>query len=627
MNFRGLDLNIQTPEDPSREGVRHHDAPAPSASLLSRAAKAPLRIWRSRISWRLAVMFFCFIVLAQAGTLAVTFHRFDDAGVLAEHFHAIVITTVSLSLLVTGLLILALSRWLLQPILKLRLNLLAAAKNPEKPELLSHTENVHDEIGGALVVANNLIRQNATNLKKLRSQAEDKIHQLAYYDSLTGLPNRAFFMEKLEDDIKRKVEEGEGRLAVICLDVDHFKDINDTMGHDVGDALLEIISKRLVKSLPDDVLIARASSDEFIIMAPLQNNQPNAAALVDKIFAAMAEPVSLLQEKFQVRVSIGAAHCPDDGMDARTILKNADIALNRAKEEGRDTVRYYSQDFDVAVQTRFQMLRDLRVALEENHLQLYYHPQFELKTGRIIGVEALLRWFRPDNSKNGGSMVPPLDFIPLAEESGLIVPIGEWVLKTACKMNKQWQDSGMPPFRIAVNISSVQFHRADLVRTVKEALDESGLDPKYLELEVTEGVFMENMDHAIEILNQLHRQGVELAVDDFGTGYSSLNYLRHFPIDRLKIDQTFVRNALINPDDRTIARTIIALGHSLNLKVMAEGVETQEHEDFLRAEGCDEAQGYKYSKPIPEQKLREFVAEYNRGLAKTTKLTIVEDRA
>jgi diguanylate cyclase (GGDEF)-like protein len=551
----------------------------------------------------------------------------DFSLLLKGHLYEMGFTLLGLGALATAVLMLLLGRWLLDPIMLLRTNLLNAARNPERPEIERMKKETRDEIGIAIRIANDLIRQNASNLKRLRAQAEDKIHKLAYYDALTGLPNRTFFIEKLDDCIKRKVAEEDRQLAVLCVDIDHFKDINDTMGHEFGDKLLEAIAKRLVKAMPPDSVISRASADEFIIMTVLKSEYNDSSILVDSVFAAMVEPVSIMQEKFQVRVSIGVAHCPDDGMDARQILKNADIALNRAKEDGRDTVRYYSEDFDVAVQQRFQMLRDLRLALDENQLQLYYHPQFDLKTGHIVGVEALLRWWRPDQSREGGSFIPPLDFIPMAEESGLIVPIGEWVLKTACAANKAWQYQGLPPFRIAVNISSVQFHRSNLVQIVSEALRESKLDAKYLELEVTESAFMENMQTAIDILNQLHRLGVELAIDDFGTGYSSLSYLRQFPIDRLKIDQSFIRNALINPDDRTIATTIINLGHSLNLKVMAEGVETAEHENFLKEKGCDEAQGYKYSKPIPAEKLRDFVRDHTRKMAEEGRaFAVVEDR-
>jgi diguanylate cyclase (GGDEF)-like protein len=533
------------------------------------------------------------------------------------------IIMVLLSGFVTSVLMLVLGQWLLEPIMLLRNNLLNAVKNPETPDVQRMKKETQDEIGIAIRIANDLIRQNANNLKRLRGQAEDKIHKLAYYDALTGLPNRTFFLEKLDDSIRHKVIEEDGRLAILSVDIDHFKDVNDTMGHEIGDKLLEAIGKRLVKALPDDSVVARASADEFMILVYLRQDQPDSTDTVAGIVAAMRDPVSILQEQFQVRVSVGVAQCPDDGMEARQIMKNADIALNRAKEEGRDTVRYYSQDFDRAVQQRFQMLRDLRNALDGNQLKLHYHPQFDLATGRLIGAEALLRWWRPDSSKEGGSYISPVDFIPVAEQSGLIVPIGEWVLRTACETNKMWQDKGLPPFRIAVNISGVQFHRGDIVALVESVLKETQLAPHLLELEVTESVFMENMQTAIEILNQLHRLGVDLAVDDFGTGYSSLSYLRQFPIDRLKIDQSFIRNALTNHDDRVIAKTIITLGHSLNLKVIAEGVETTDHETFLKEEGCDEVQGFKYSKPIPADKMWEFAIAHNRAIAQNSKLSVV----
>ncbi|MDP2205175.1 MAG: EAL domain-containing protein [Alphaproteobacteria bacterium] len=558
--------------------------------------------------------------------IAVKLYTAGIAPQINQHIQQSILIIMLLSGFVTSVLMLVLGQWLLEPVMVLRNNLLSAAQNPEKPDVRRPRRETRDEIGMALRIANDLIRQNAHNLRKLRSQAEDKIHKLAYYDNLTGLPNRTFFLEKLDDNIRHRVAEEERRLAVFAIDLDHFKDINDTMGHEFGDKLLEAIGKRLVKALPAGSLISRASADEFTAMVVLKEEHSDTATLVDQIFNAMAEPVSILHERFQVRVSIGVAHSPDDGMEARQILKNADIALNRAKEEGRDTVRYYSEDFDLAVQQRFQMLRDLRMALEENQLRLHFHPQFDLRSGQLIGAEALLRWWCPDNSKEGGRFISPADFIPVAEQSGLIVPIGEWVLKTACKINKQWQDKGLPPFRMAVNISGVQFHRADIVALTAQALKESGLDPKWLELEVTESVFMENMQVAIDILNQLHQLGVELAVDDFGTGYSSLSYLRQFPIDRLKIDQSFIRNALINNDDRMIAKTIITLGHSLNLKVIAEGVETVEHEEFLKAEGCDEVQGFKYTKPLPQDQMREYVINHNRTMAQNTTLKVIEDK-
>lgn len=555
--------------------------------------------------------------------------RIDSSAVehqMSEQIRKTITILLLMSGFVTAVMMLALGQWLLEPIMLLRTNLLNAAKNPEKPEIFRMKKETRDEIGIAIRIANDLIRQNANNLKRLRSQAEDKIHKLAYFDALTGLPNRTYFLEKLDDHIRHKVVEEDRRIAVMSVDLDHFKDINDTMGHEFGDKLLEAIGRRLVKALPEDSVISRASADEFTLMVVLKPEYPDSSMLVDRIFNAMTEPVSILQERFQVRVSIGVAHCPDDGMEARQILKNADIALNRAKEEGRDTVRYYSQDFDLAVQQRFQLLRDLRSALDENQLQLHFHPQFDLRTGQLIGAEALLRWWLPDNSKEGGYFVSPAEFIPVAEQSGLIVPIGEWVLRTACAANKKWQEQGIAPFRIAVNISGVQFHKADIVTLVADVLKDTKLDPKFLELEVTESVFMENMQTTIDILNQLHRQGVELAVDDFGTGYSSLSYLRQFPIDRLKIDQSFIRNALVNPDDRMITKTIISLGHSLGLKVIAEGVETNDHENFLKEEGCDEVQGFKYTKPLNMDKFVEFVVNHNREFAKKTKFAVIDEK-
>ena len=552
--------------------------------------------------------------------------RLDSSNVqphIIGYIHQNLWILLFMSGFVTSVLMLVLSLWLLEPMILLRNNLLSAARNPEKPNIQSLKKEIHDEIGIAIRIANDLIRQNASSLKRLRVQAEDKIHKLAYFDTLTGLPNRTSFLEQLEDLIKNKVLGPGESLAVLSVDIDHFKDINDTMGHEIGDKLLEAIAKRLVKSLPDQAVISRASADEFTIMSLLKADDADSAELAEKIFAAMTEPVSILQESFLVRVSIGVSHYPSDGAEARDILKNADIALNRAKEEGRDTVRYYSQEFDDAVHHRFEILRDLRNAMSQKELQLFYHPQFDLKTGRIVGAEALLRWWHPDNSKEGGSFISPVEFIPVAEQAGLIVPIGEYVLRTACATNKMWQEQGLPPFRMAVNISGVQFHRADIVSLVANVLQETGLEPRWLELEVTESVFMENMQAAIDILHKLHQQGVELAVDDFGTGYSSLSYLRQFPIDRLKIDQSFIRNALVNVDDKMITKTIITLGHSLDLKVIAEGVETGEHEAFLKEAGCDESQGFKYTKPIPADKFWDYAIEYNRNLAKNSKLSVV----
>ncbi len=522
-----------------------------------------------------------------------------------------------MSAFVTVVLMISLSKWLLEPILFMRDGLLSAAESPESPVLKESPFNASDEIGGTILMTQNLIQQNAENIRQIKSAAEDKIHKLAYFDQLTGLPNRIQFLQKLTDQARTANDDDESRskrFAVIAMDLDHFKDINDSMGHNVGDAILRGVGKRLRAGLPESAVVARSGEDEFAITMPLSTDLNTAKDVGERIAGIVrSEPFKVFNESFQVRASIGVSTFPDDAIDPDQVLKNADIALNRAKEEGRDVVKEYSEDFDKAVQQRFQMLRDLRDAMEAKDLQLYFQPQFDLNNGKIIGAEALLRWFKKDNSKNGGQFISPAEFVPIAEQSGLIVPIGEWVMRYSCETAAAWQKAGQE-IRVAVNVSGAQFYQSDLVNFVSECLKDTGLKPHNLELEVTESVFMDDITHTIETLQQLHALGVELAIDDFGTGYSSLSYLRQFPIDRLKIDQSFIRNALNNHDDAAIARTIVRLGHSLNLKVIAEGVETKEHEMFLREEKCDEVQGFRYSRPIPLEEFNKFANTYKGNL-------------
>lgn len=520
-----------------------------------------------------------------------------------------------MSAFVTTVLMIALGHWLLEPILFMRNNLIAASKNPENPQIEDSPYDQGDEIGGAIALAQKLIRQNAENIKRIKSAAEDKIHKLAYYDTLTGLPNRTLFIQTLSEF--SKPDNGEvGRYAVVTIDLDHFKDVNDSMGHNVGDAILRGVGKRLRTAMPESATVSRTGEDEFAVTMALTPDIESSRVLADKIAHVIrGEPFKVFNESFQIRASIGVATFPDDAKDPDQVLKNADIALNRAKEEGRDTIKEYSEDFDRAVQQRFQMLRDLRDALEQNQLQLHYQPQLDLNTGEVFGAEALLRWWKPDNSKDGGRFISPGEFIPVAEQSGLIVPIGEWVMETACKAAKDWKDKLGRDIRMAVNVSAAQFSQSDIVAFTQKMLQQTGLEAHMLELEVTESVFMDDIQHTIETLKNLHAIGVELAIDDFGTGYSSLSYLRQFPIDRLKIDQSFIRNALNNPDDASIAKTIIGLGHSLNLKVIAEGVETIDHERFLQEHNCDEVQGFRYSRPVPHEKFVEFVTSYNGDLS------------
>ncbi len=545
--------------------------------------------------------------------------RFDDAqwdkdiiSALLEHAGLL----FGLSLAATAIMLMFLGRWILVPTLFLSENLRKASLSPEKPEIEDYPYEANDEIGTAVVTVQSLIRQNADNINRIKSAAQDQIHKLAYYDTLTGLPNRILFLQKLAE-LGRAAVSDDGQIrrwAVITIDLDHFKDVNDTMGHNIGDAILRGVGKRLASALPDTAVVARTGEDEYAITVPMVTSITNAKEIGERVQGVIRnEPFKVFNENFQIRCSIGVATYPDDASDPEQVLKNADIALNRAKEDGRDTIREYVEDFDRAVQLRFQMLRDLRDALEEEQLALHFQPQLDLQSGKVIGAEALLRWWRPDDSEKGGTYISPGLFVPIAEQSGLIVPIGEFVLRNACRTAKTWHDKGHM-VRIAVNVSGAQFHQSDVVALTKEVLEETGIEPHYLELEVTESVFMDDVEFTIETLMKLNNLGVELAIDDFGTGYSSLSYLRQFPIDRLKIDQSFIRNALKDEDDAAITKTIISLGHSLNLKVIAEGVEELEHEEFLLKEGCDEVQGYRYSRPVPPDQVMEFFENYTGDL-------------
>lgn len=549
-----------------------------------------------------------FVVVVQMDSSAV------NDSVMKYVLNSIVVMFI-LSLLVTTVLMIALGRWLLEPMLFMHENLISAFRNPENPDIGKSPYGNSDEIGVVINLSQKLITQNADNINHLKSTAEDKIHKLAYYDGLTGLPNRALFIKRLGDWARVNNDESVKRFAIVTMDLDHFKDINDSMGYNVGDAILRAVGKRLRSSLPEAATVSRTGEDEYAIMMPLSGDNLKARDVAERALGVLrSEPFKVFNEEFQIRASVGVSTFPDDGSDPDIVLKNADIALNRAKEEGRDIIKEYSEDFDKAVKERFQMLRDLRVALEQDQLQLYYQPQLSLKTGEIIGAEALLRWWKADNSKHGGSFISPADFIPIAEQSGLILPIGKWVLDSACRTAKACKDEHGINIRFAINVSGNQFMQGDICKDVFDILEETGIDPKMIELEITEGVFMDDIKRTVDILKDLHSLGVELAIDDFGTGYSSLSYLSQFPIDRLKIDQSFVRNALNDDNDASIAKTIIGLGHSLNLSVIAEGVETKEHEQFLMEHDCDEVQGWRYSKAIPADEFVEFVHNYNGKL-------------
>jgi diguanylate cyclase (GGDEF)-like protein/PAS domain S-box-containing protein len=439
-----------------------------------------------------------------------------------------------------------------------------------------------------------------------RKQWDEKIRTLAYSDSLTKLPNRQAFKEQVNRAIK--VAKRHQRIgAVLYLDLDEFKRINDTLGHDIGDMLLINVTSRLVGQLRETDLvgrnydsevenrnIARLGGDEFTVL--LEDIQrPEVAALVAKrVQDAIARSYNLNGHEVYVTPSIGIAIFPRDGQDVDELLKNADTAMYHAKAVGKNNFQFYSEQMNVLATTRLKLEGKLRKALACNEMQLYYQPQIDLATGDIVSAEALLRWKEPELG-----MISPTEFIPIAEETGMIIELGEWVLNEACRQNKTWQDAGYNPIRIAVNLSSMQFIQRDLSLKVAKALKNSRLNPRYLELEITESIIMRNVNETITTLNDFKDMGIRISVDDFGTGYSSLNYLKRFPLDNLKVDRTFVKDIPDNEDDVTITSAIIALAQSLGLGVVAEGVETESQLAFLEDSGCEMAQGYHFSKPLP----------------------------
>jgi diguanylate cyclase (GGDEF)-like protein/PAS domain S-box-containing protein len=424
-----------------------------------------------------------------------------------------------------------------------------------------------------------------------RSRAEERIHYLANFDPLTGLPNRT----QLNDHLKYALSlarRSNGHLALMFLDLDHFKDINDSLGHSIGDALLIELAKRLCLVLRIEDTVTRLGGDEFILLLPgVAAN--GAAQIAQKILDAIAEPYRIEHYDLALSASIGIALYPEDGENLEALSKSADAAMYRAKQEGRQSYRFFTREMQARSARNLQLMNALHHALEREQLQLYYQPQVALQDSRIIGAEALLRWQHPELG-----MVSPAEFIPVAESSGLILLIGEWVLRCAVRQAKAWMDNGFSPLVMAVNLSAVQFRQSDLPKLVTRILDEEGLPPEYLELELTEGVAMHNPQNAIEVMNNLHERGIRMAIDDFGTGYSSLSYLKKFNVYKLKIDQSFVRDITTDPEDKAIVRGIINLAKSLGLQIIAEGVETEGQQAFLREQSCDEMQGYLFSKPL-----------------------------
>ena len=441
-----------------------------------------------------------------------------------------------------------------------------------------------------------------------RKRAEEIIAHQAYHDVLTNLANRRLFVDRLTQALTR-VPWHKRLVAVLFLDLDHFKSINDALGHSLGDLLLKAVAERLTACVREGDTVARLGGDEFAISLADVARASDIPRVAQKIIDALSKPYLLEGRQLFITTSIGISTSPDDAQDPETLLKHADIAMYRAKKHGRNNYQHYSPDMDAHAFERLAVETSLRHALEREEFFLAYQPQLDITTGRIIGCEALVRWQHPDLG-----IMPPGKFIPLAEESGLIVPLGEWVLRSACAQNKAWQAAGLPPIHVAVNVSPRQLRHENLVQTVDRALRETGLSPNYLELELTENI-MQDPEGAMRLLAQLKSIGVHIAIDDFGTGYSSLNLLKRYPIHKLKIDQSFVRDITNNPHDRAIVTAIITLAHSLNLKAIAEGVETQEQMEYLRSLKCDEAQGYLLGRPMPAQDASKLLAQMGTKVA------------
>ena len=451
-----------------------------------------------------------------------------------------------------------------------------------------------------------------TNISDYR-QATERVKYLAQHDTLTGLPNRYLLNDRLTQAIAHAEREGQ-LLALLFLDIDNFKHINDTIGHKAGDELLKNIADRLMicmrrtdsisRSLTEDPehLLARLGGDEFTILLTDVRNIQDPSIVAQRILNVMAKPFVIGTQEVFVTASVGIAVYPADGKDIDTLFINADLAMYQAKNHGRNNYQYYSESMNIFTFERFAIENKLRKAMDNKEFMLFYQPQLDISTGKMIGVEALIRWLQPDLV-----LIKPGQFIPLAEQTGLIIPIGEWVLHSACAENRAWQKAGLEPMRMTVNVSSIQFGKNNFVESVSRILSDTGLEPKYLQLELTEGTIMQDSQNTIKKLQALQTMGIQIAIDDFGTGYSSLGYLKRFPLSTLKIDYSFVKDLITSPNDQAIVKAIINLAHNFNLKVIAEGVENKKQLAFLRGCGCEGVQGNLICPPVNSAVLGEFV--------------------
>lgn len=436
-----------------------------------------------------------------------------------------------------------------------------------------------------------------------RKRSEERLNQLSFYDPLTYLPNRILFIDRLRQAMMA-ANRYHQHVALLFLDIDRFRRINETLGYSVGDELLKAVAGRLTGNLYETDTITRIGSDEFVILLPNVVKMTHAVKVANKILGAFRLPFSIQGRELFMTCSMGISFFPNDGDDVEILLKNADKAMSLAKLRGRNNFQLYSSTMNAKTLERLELENHLRYAIERGELELFYQPQIDLKTGKMVGMEALLRWFHPNRGR-----LSPSEFLPLAEETGLILPIGEWVLETACRQTREWLEQGFPELRVAVNISDLQFREENFAWNVDRILKKTGLHPSSLELELTENIMMDKEGFSDASLDALKSTGVKLAIDDFGTGYSSLGTLKRFPVHTVKIDQSFVKEITTNPDDAAIANAIISMAHSLRLEVVAEGIELESQADFFKSHHCDKVQGYLFSKPLA-------VAEFSSLLEK-----------
>jgi len=435
----------------------------------------------------------------------------------------------------------------------------------------------------------------------------DQLHKLSYYDYLTDLPNRRYANKFLQGALKEAAEHRH-KVAVLYLDLDRFKNINDSLGHSTGDELLKLVAGRLKAVIADKGVVSRLGGDEFTIVMPKVHDLSEVSRMAENITAIFRESFIVQDYDLFVTSSIGVSMYPEDGDTADALVMNADVALYLAKDTGRNKYQYYSSNMNSGLVDKLKIESGLRKAIDNNELYLTYQPKVNIETNEIVGMEALVRWMHPELG-----VIPPNEFIPIAEETGLINPIGEWVLRTACVQNYLWQQQGYPKLKVAVNVSVRQFQHDDIVEVVKRILEETGLEAKWLELEITESTIMNYVDETVRTLNELKAIGVSVSIDDFGTGYSSLSYLKLFPIKSLKIDRSFVKEIHKNPGDLAIAKSVITLGHALNFEVVAEGVELEEQLEVLRRERCDILQGYYYSSPVTADQFVRLIDGKQKG--------------